>query len=429
MPVVNRRRGALALLALLACAGCASLSKLALGPVEVNAGRRFLIVRSARSDWGFITHPFLSPIASNRLVCFYEIMGDVLAGVVGKSGGEGPAYTDDGGRTWKFGDPMTWVDGPPDVQTSYKVGQSITNHYGFLWNFAQFPDGHRVAYERGFTSIWSNWRTLGQMTNRMVWSDDGVNWHGPQHVMLDRLPTNDIPHEYVNGIVLSPRALLMPDGRLLSIAYNAPYTPPLLYSTILLESTNRGVSWQYLSTVARTNAIIRHDEFGVEGPCEPSLVRLPDGELLCIMRAGVAMVNAFVSKGYCLELVEARSRDDGRTWTTRQLKDLRGVMPILYQMSNGVLALAYGRPGCRVTFSVDGGHTWGNEVELVPYHVRTSGYTDMHEISPGRLLVVFDEYGVPPAQIWLWNPPTPVNSIFGRCIDVKPRQPLPSTGE
>lgn len=79
------------------------------------------------------------------------------------------------------------------------------------------------------------------------------------------------------------------------------------------------------------------------------------------------------------------SRDEGRTWTEPARTGLQGVFPGLAVLSDGRLAVSYGRPGAMVAFSDDGGRTWTDEtvVDTTTY----SGYTDVVELRPGVLLV------------------------------------------
>jgi hypothetical protein len=90
-----------------------------------------------------------------------------------------------------------------------------------------------------------------------------------------------------------------------------------------------------------------------DGFSEPSLVIFPDGEMLCALRAGSC------KPIYCI-----RSYDGGRTWTKaelispRYIQPIRGILPRLVLLGNGILALGTGRPDCTVHFSKDRGHTW-----------------------------------------------------------------------
>ena len=180
----------------------------------------------------------------------------------------------------------------------------------------------------------------------------------------------------------------------------------------MLRSSDRGHTFA-ISTIA-THA---DAPWGVEGANEPALVLLPDGELLCVMRTGGPGYGG--RNGFSYPLLEARSRDGGKTWKHRKMS-ISGVMPKLLLMSNGVLALATGRSGNALYFSLDGGRTWPSQIDLTPADVQTSGYCDVVEVSPGRLLAVYDMYDTDPKGIWLWEPKE-VNGVFGVFVDVRRR--------
>ena len=98
----------------------------------------------------------------------------------------------------------------------------------------------------------------------------------------------------------------------------------------------------------------------------------------------------------------ARSTDDGRTWSAPSLMPdtAKSVEPDLCLMSNGILAMSYGRPGVRIMFSPDGnGKTWTSPTTIYndtffkqgdKFLHTTYGYTSIKEVSPGRLLYVYD---------------------------------------
>ena len=425
---VSRRGLALAgLLALGLAAGCATLPGSGWIAVSVRKGAPFAIARSTNVAWGVATHPTIVQLTSNRLVCRFNVIGDLSSGRLGTAGLDGPCYSDDAGKTWTAGDPVDWVTVPTNFPTHYKAGEESWVHYGHQWSVAHWPDGRRIALHRDFVrDIRDRPETLGSFTNTLIWCEDGRTWQGPESVWARGFPPGNGPGqtEFDRQFILPPRGLVMPDGRLLAACYNFPNfsaTQHWVHSTFLLQSTNQGRSFEYVSLIANKEHVIRSDQWGLDGPCEPALARLPDGELLCYMRTGEAYYNRFATKGYCLDMLEARSRDEGRTWSVRQVPDLRGVMPCLVQMSNGVLALAYGRPGGRVQFSLDGGRTWPASLAVVPYDRSTSGYIDMIEVSPGRLLIVYDRIKEASSNVWLWEPPAPANVIYGVFVDVQPR--------
>lgn len=48
---------------------------------------------------------------------------------------------------------------------------------------------------------------------------------------------------------------------------------------------------------------------------------------------------------------------------------------------------------------------------------QTSGYIDVCEVAPGRLLVVYDVHNTPSSKIWLWEPKEH-NGVYGMYVDV-----------
>jgi len=185
--------------------------------------------------------------------------------------------------------------------------------------------------------------------------------------------------------------LELPDGRLLATLYGyfegdtvpitgfKPTEGFFKYRTLLVESRDQGASWSLVSTVAYDPSI------GQESFCEPALLRLADGELICIMRTGYTHDPMYL----------CRSRDDGKTWTKPVSTGLRGVDPRLLLVSNGLVACAYGvkeyegnRRERRIMFSSDGGRTWfHNTIVFAGYG---GSYPDAIELEPGKLLYVYD---------------------------------------
>jgi hypothetical protein len=116
----------------------------------------------------------------------------------------------------------------------------------------------------------------------------------------------------------------------------------------------------------------------------------------------------------------ATSEDNGHGWRYKRMS-LPGVMPTVVQLENEVLAATFGRPGNNLIFSLDGGRSWGHELTITPPDIKSSGYLDVMEVSPNRLLVVYDAYDTTTEKVWLWEPPEPVNALWGMFIEVRRR--------
>jgi photosystem II stability/assembly factor-like uncharacterized protein len=158
------------------------------------------------------------------------------------------------------------------------------------------------------------------------------------------------------------------DGALLVAAYgSATKLPGETTSTgrraVLLRSEDRGLTWNYFSTL---------------GPRpEPSVVRFSATEMMSLLR-----VNGW------MPFEQSWSSDGGRTWTPPRRLEEGSVDADLVFMSSGVLACSYGRPGSNLMFSLDRGQTWVHHQVIT--EVRGYNYTSLQEVSPGRLLYVHD---------------------------------------
>ena len=93
----------------------------------------------------------------------------------------------------------------------------------------------------------------------------------------------------------------------------------------------------------------------------------------------------------------------------------RGVLPALWLMKNGILALCSGRPDpVTLRFSTDNGQSWTNPTVL--FQEKGTRYTDLVEVEPNRLLVVYDhvpfDWGAIPDSA-----PDAMNTVYGTFVD------------
>jgi hypothetical protein len=191
----------------------------------------------------------------------------------------------------------------------------------------------------------------------------------------------------VGGPVADHAIVGLNDGSLLAAMYGQFKTDRVLvptmpeawkcykYRTFVVRSTDRGKTWEQLSTVAYDPRV------GLESFCEADLLALPSGEVLCFMRTGG-------SGGKYTPLYLSRSADNGRSWSAPQSIADRGVWPNACRMQSGVLACTYGRPGNWLAFSLDEGRTWTGHFCF--YNGPTTSYNSVEEVSPNTLLVVYD---------------------------------------
>lgn len=297
----------------------------------------------------------------------------------------GTVVSRDGGATW-----ATWQPGPEQGLGPVIEGAVVQLEGGAIRVFDWIADGPMT--DDAFVGTW--WET----------TDEWRTVRGPLACRID-LPQakggfDDTGRPY-SGVTFHRTVLALPSGELLATIYcwfhedNLPssYEAKMnRYRCVLLRSSDRGETWGYGATIASDVTV------GEEGFDEPVMVRLTQGahagRLVCLMRTG----------NRTSPLYQSRSDDDGHTWSTPRALPLRGVDPDLIEMADGTLACSYGyRPlttpippdhGNYVAFSTDGGETWGNATHLpIEPHAgadRSTCYTGLCEVAPGRLLVAFD---------------------------------------
>lgn len=134
---------------------------------------------------------------------------------------------------------------------------------------------------------------------------------------------------------------------------------------------------------------------------ETTLLEMPDGRLLAVLRQqGV--------RGGRRELYSSISTDCGWTWRPPKQLPLWGTSPSLHRQPSGVIMLGYrnhrgnpqglSQPGVAVSFSLDGGESWGDHLLLEDpggyrYHDEfEAGYPAFWTLQDGSVFVVFYSY-------------------------------------
>lgn len=263
----------------------------------------------------------------------------------------------DGGRTWRPAvsrlsedGGATWREGPTPICDNY-LARADGSVVGF--DFPRQPNA--------------------------LWTFNAAGTEG----VLRR--TNLAPGEDASLFAYQHTMSQLADGRIL--ATSQVRRPGDAKSLVPIHvSGDGGLTWRHHATAAQdTDPHRRH-----EGFTEPRLLRRADGTLLCFLRT--ANPDTAKRNGYTYEGLEvARSRDDGRTWSAPTTVVPRGVYPDAAQMTSGVIALAYGRPGNNVIFSADGGDTWICDLRVADT-IRAPDcgfYNSILETEPGTLLLVY----------------------------------------
>ena len=140
----------------------------------------------------------------------------------------------------------------------------------------------------------------------------------------------------------------------------------------------------------------------VDGFNETSVIALPDGRLLAILR------QQGVEQTRILYFYQSISEDEGRTWSPYQRTNMCGMSPCLHHTPSGQLVLAYrlcapedepeSTPGLGIAYSEDDGMNWVKTLTLrepkgfrytAEYQV---GYPAVVTRPDGSILVVYYSY-------------------------------------
>lgn len=373
-------RVALAGCAALLLGGCASIPTAGLNGVVVRAHSPFIIAQSTNvTGWGYFSHPYVYRYPDGTLLARYFLHGDWKKPATRELLESGTATAPSPTGPWTAG----------------------RGHLTELQRFGPYYLGGVVALSNSLLFIEGTESLRVAASNGQILCRTGVTY---------RIKSQQPIYVSKQGVLAGDGAIVFAAWRMIS---------PGQWETFLIKSTDGGASFDETGVIATYEDIVdwkADAPLGYEGPNEPALIAMPDGELLCVCRVGTLVDNAWIPPRGGRRLLVARSKDFGATWTRERAKP-RGVCPKLYRMSSGILVLAVGREGNVLYFSVDNGHSWCAEVSLSPLNAKTSGYCDVVEVSPGRLLAVYDLHDTDLGGIWLWEPKS-ANGVMGRLIDV-----------
>jgi len=262
----------------------------------------------------------------------------------------------DRGKTW-----LPWMGMKPELLYQFFV--------------TRLKDGSLISYRHKMTGldvvrVQAPTAEDGMLQGTQILlrsSDEGATW--TRHPV----PVTNLPFS-VESVLVSfwGKALEMPDGRLLWPVYSREGNTILG----LTESTDGGRSFRWLSSLC--------DDATVGERREPGLARLASGELLAVLRTG-----SFPADNR--PMVQVRSKDGGRTWSSPQRLARPGICPQLELLDNGALVCTYGsRRYLHVMVSWDGeGKNWSEPIIL--YEGQTSGYSNIQALAADRFRICYQE--------------------------------------
>ena len=241
------------------------------------------------------------------------------------------------------------LSGP--VLSPYKVTESVYYNYNTVpESLRRFP----VAWRRSSDAPWQKHFGTIDMPDLVLTASARDGWWDAN----GKFEWTEKGHEFTLPVPQDPATMLaLPDGTLLwALASQNPKVMDRRCGQVAcLASRDRGQTWRVRGFVANDTALATWGYVG-----EQSLARMPDGDLLCVVRTKCSN-----EAGDTHYLAAARSADNGFTWSTPAAIAEFSVTPHLLCLENGAVALVYGRPGVHVKTSTDSGRTWSESVPLV----------------------------------------------------------------
>jgi hypothetical protein len=261
-----------------------------------------------------------------------------------------------------------------------KVGGALAAHEVAPTNEkerAAFPNIHPREYP--FDNVGALW----------CWSDNyGITWRIDNTILVgDKMQACAPPVELTDGTLMIPAYCSIGRSK--------------VSSAMLYRSTDGGRSWSDMIVMARGRPQTR-------GYCEPVLMELAPGHLLCMLRvAGAGKYPPGL-------LWQNESFDNGNTWSAPKPTAIRsGACPRLLKLKDGRLLLTYGRRfepyGIYASFSADEGATWSKDCWLLRKTPNADqGYTSSVELDDGRIFTACyakNARGITGITGTFWNPP------------------------
>ena len=360
-----------------------------LNSLQVTLGEPITVAEGVGHCW----FPQITRFATGELLTSVSLVADAADLAVGA---QDIYISDDKGRTWENRYTVA------EAMTSVKIPRPNGDILMVPGNVYPDPPGQW----RTFSCDYVLYRQGGK---QIVIEDRGIRVQGvPRDVAA--VPEERVYPGAVNhGACTFDGDAVEIGGRLLTTMH-LRFDRDELLSTAVFASEDEGHTWTYLSTVAGPEAVPDSS-----GPCEPGLVQLETGELMCVMRLG------WEGKGW--PLARAYSADGGQTWSPVDRIPAFSVEPSLRRLTNGTLVITSGRPGLYMWLSTDPrGESW-QQIDLLAHHndwapgpeyvmrsqewldsdtllnqEQTTSYTELVEVESNELLMVYDRtpFG--------WNP-------------------------
>lgn len=282
----------------------------------------------------------------------------------------------DGGETWDPSRKVVVCDTPYDDQSALiaRLSDATLIVNTFEWAFFN---------ERGMPTA----RTELEGSYVVMSKDDGYTWGSP--IKINPAPLRwvmpyDSVKELPDGTLLNPGAGMMWARRNHSLVEEK-------IRSALYRSRDGGNNWDYLSTIA-------WDPSGIMDYDEPTLLRLPNGRMVAVLRTNLYYRDGGFESNPTF-LYQCVSEDNGLSWSYPKNTGLIGQPADSLLLKDRRVLLTYGYRwapyGIRASVSEDG-LTWDVSKELI---LRDDGlgvdigYPHSVQLDDGRILTVYYYYG------------------------------------
>jgi len=317
-----------------------------------------------KSEKEVLNFPRIIELDGERLVLVYGR---------GRHGGKESrpaAISEDLGQTWcELGDDSPWTD---DVQTSGILGYFRDGTIAYINVFPQ--EAYNIKYSRE-DGPWHDMHKVSDPTFKIRRFKKTGELQDTSMFKLMNVPWRKASYELYGS-------LLELDGGSYMTAFQAlPDDNSTEFSVGVWRSVDNCKTFEMVHVFDPAKTDLPK---GNQGFCEPDIISLANGDLLCVMRTGGRT-----------QMFQSRSRDGGSTWSDPVSVGWPGVKPCLKLLSNGVLVCTagrgyYGNPQITYAmFSLDGtGERW--EYPMAFHTGPGCSYTSNME-REGKLYVIYSD--------------------------------------
>ena len=357
---------------------------------EVESGRatvssiKFTIPEEASTvagDSGHFAFPDVVKLANGKLMAVYR-NGSTH---VDKSGLIIVSISDDG---INWGEPDILLDDPAIDDRDPSIAVLSDGRVVMNWFKYRYPADYSEPWVHHLFFAVSD--KSGLNFGEHIQVDDGVFDYSETAEMDDLGIWVDENGEEIT-VAASSSSVIEHEGKIIIPAYfgnalnwqsmaKTPKTRVVLY-----ESADGGATWTPNEVKAEIN-----EKTWLQ---EPALLKVTDKRWIIQARTGVGS-----SPGNKGDLVQSVSEDGGKTWSAYKSLGFVAHAPELLKLENGVIVSSFrwldwgtnvNREAVSMVYSLDGGETWSDLIEILDCGKAECGYPGMVELPDNKILIVY----------------------------------------